>query len=361
MAALLLGVLAGPAFGQIDAQVAALEQAGWKAIATGQPESAATAFRDAIGRNPRNPRLHLGAAVAAYVQRRDEEARSALDRALALDPKMREARELLGQVLYRGGDLNGAILVFDGLVGERDAPGAAGTTALAETLDRWRREADLRDRMHLTVGSGFTVAFEGPDDAELAARALASIELAAARIGALLSHYPIRPIPVVLYTNEQFRDVTRAPAWAGGAFDGTVRIPMRGALANAAELDRVLAHEYVHALVLDLAKSAVPAWLNEGLAVALERPDPPRPLADAAGKRVPLRALRASFGRFTGGQAARAYATSGAAVQRMLDDVGGFAVMLLLRDLGEGVDFDAAFTHRMQRSIADFEASLDPR
>ena len=111
--------------------------------------------------------------------------------------------------------------------------------------------------------------------------------------GAALSHYPTAPIAVVLYTNEQFRDITRAPPWAGGAFDGIIRIPMRGALADAAEFDRVLAHEYTHALVYDLARSGVPTWLHEGLAVALERDVPPTPPPAV----MSLGALGQSFGR----------------------------------------------------------------
>jgi hypothetical protein len=54
--------------------------------------------------------------------------------------------------------------------------------------------------------------------------------------------------------------------------------------------------------------------------------------------------------------------TSGAgpsrAVQRLLDEAGGFAIISLLHDVGEGADFETAFAYHMQRSLADFEASL---
>ena len=46
------------------------------------------------------------------------------------------------------------------------------------------------------------------------------------------------------------------------------------------------------------------------------------------------------------------------AAKRLLDEAGGAAIANLLRDLGEGVEFEAAFLHRIQRSLADFEASL---
>jgi tetratricopeptide (TPR) repeat protein len=353
MAMLLICLLGTPALAQIDPYTALREQAGWKALDAGQPESAANAFREALTSDPKNPRLHLGVATAAYALRRDIEARAALELALALNPKLHEARALLGRVLYRSGDLNGAIVAFEAL--EREG---ALSASLTDTFNRWRREAELRDRMSVAFGTGFTVAFEGPEDEALAQRALASIERASARIGAVLSYYPTAPIGVVLYTNEQFRDITRSPSWAGGAFDGTIRIPMRGALANVTELDRVLAHEYTHALVHDLAKTAVPTWLNEGLAAALEREEAKQAGSpNIAADSVPLGTLRTSFGRLTGAEAERAYAASSIAVQRLLDEAGGFAITNLLRDIGDGVVFETAFTHRMQRSLSDFETS----
>ena len=94
------------------------------------------------------------------------------------------------------------------------------------------------------------------------------------RIGLLLGGtYPNEPVPVVLYTGEQFRDITRSPSWAAGAYDGIIRVPMRGALDNPTELDRVLSHEFAHALIRNLAPRGVPTWLNEGLATALETGD----------------------------------------------------------------------------------------
>src|SRR2546428_161582 len=253
-------LVAAPARAQIDPRGALLERTGWDAITAGQGAAAAKAFREAFAADPKNARLHLGAGLAATLERRDEDAKDEFERALVLDPKLTRARALLGEVLYRLGDLSEAIRTYETLTA--DSPEDRDAQA---TLERWRREADLHDRMQRAIGSHFTVSFEGPAEAELAAQALESLDRAYWRIGPLLGVYPSDPIPVVLYTSEQFRDITRSPSWAAGAYDGTIRVPMRGALDKSTELDRVLAHEFTHALIRTLASRNVPMWLNEGL------------------------------------------------------------------------------------------------
>ncbi|MEO8681445.1 MAG: hypothetical protein ABI665_20525, partial [Vicinamibacterales bacterium] len=180
------------------------------------------------------------------------------------------------------------------------------------------------------------------------------------RVCDVFGTFPVDSIRVVLYSSEQFRDVTRSPQWAAGAYDGTIRVPMRGALDNQKELDRVLAHEFVHALIRTMATRGVPTWLNEGLASALE--------SDSLGwaearvrqaRAVPtLGDLQTTFGRLNGDQAQVAYAASAIAAERLLEEAGGAAIANLLRDLGEGSEFEAAFLHRIQKSFADFQATL---
>lgn len=349
-------LLAAPALAaaQIDPRAALLADAGWEALAAGRAGQAAAAFREALGADPRNARLHLGAGLAAVLERRDADARAEFEAALAIDPKLAEARAQLGLVQHRLGDVTAAIRTYEELVAA--APDDADAAA---TLDRWRREQALNDSMRDAIGSHFTVSFDGPAEAALADEALQSLDRAYWRIGQELGTYPNEPIHVVLYTAEQFRDITRSPSWAAGAYDGTIRVPMRGALDDPAELDRVLAHEFTHALIRTLADRGVPTWLNEGIAAALESGDMgwSDRYAEAA-RRVSLRALQSGFGRFTGPQASLAYAASARAARRLLDEAGGFAVANLLRDLGAGVPFERAFAYRIQRSFAEFELEL---
>jgi tetratricopeptide (TPR) repeat protein len=337
---------------QVDPRTALIERDAWDALNAGRGRAAAEGFREALAADPKNARLHLGAGMAASLERRDTDARDEFERAIALDPKLTQARARLGQIQYRLGDPGLAIRTYETLLAmtpdDRDA---------RATLERWQRETELHDRMRQAIGSHFTVSFEGPAEAALATEALEVLDRAYWRIGQLLGTYPSEPIAVVLYTGEQFRDITRSPTWAAGAYDGTIRVPMRGALDKREELDRVLSHEFTHALIRTLASRGVPTWLNEGLATALETGNLEwAEKQSAAQAPVPLRALQAGFGRFTGAQAQLAYATSALAARRLLDEAGGFAIANLLRDLGEGVEFEAAFLHRIQRPFSEFQA-----
>jgi hypothetical protein len=122
----------------------------------------------------------------------------------------------------------------------------------------------------------------------------------------------------------------------------------------------VLAHEFTHALVRGLAPRGLPTWLNEGLASALESGSTAwaEDRLDKSDKTMPLSELTTSFGRFSGEQAELAYAESAIVVQRILNEAGGYAVVQMLRDIGEGIDLSDAFLKRIQRPLADFISSI---
>jgi tetratricopeptide (TPR) repeat protein len=355
LAVAIIVLIASTAGAQTSPKAALLEQAGWAALEARDLPAAAEAFRQAIALDAKNARLRLGAGMTAFLQRRDADAKEALEYALTLNPEYSRARAQLAHVLRRTGDLLGAIRAYDRVVAEVPDDAEA-----RETLERWRREFDLHERMRNEVGDHFVVSFEGPEDAALATQALEALERAYWRVCDLLAVFPTAPIPVILYSNEQFRDITRSPPWAAGVYDGRIRVPVRGADDSPKELERVLGHEFVHALIRTVAEHNVPVWLNEGLATALED-DGVAWARDqlSKAKEVPsLRALQTSFSRMAGAQAQNAYAISALAAQRLLDEAGGTAVANLLRDIGAGIDFEKAFEHRMLRSFADFQAAL---
>jgi tetratricopeptide (TPR) repeat protein len=239
-------------------------RAGWDAIREGRHEDAAAAFAKAVDAEPRDPSLHFGAGVSAFLLGQPTTARLSLERALALAPSMTAASLLLGDILYRGSDIDGALRVY-----EAAAAHAAGNAELTQRLVKLQEEAAAHRGYFASHGAHFTVLFEGPADEALAARAVDVLETAYWRVATALALYPEGQITVILYTQEQFRDITRSPEWAVGVYDGRIRIPVRGTL-DSRELERVLTHEFTHALVRSVVPGGIPTWLHEGLAVAFE-------------------------------------------------------------------------------------------
>src|SRR5262249_52993449 len=157
---------------------------------------------------------------------------------------------------------------------------------------------------------------------------------------------------------EQFRDITRAPAWSRGRYDGRIRIPVAGAQEKPELFERVLTHELVHAVVAGIAPRGVPTWLNEGLAQLLDGTDPQqaRQRLKAMGRSIPLTDLEGSFERLTPAGARIAYDESLLAVC-VIADRPGFLWTRLLHRLGDGQPFETA-ARNFGLSYSDLEASF---
>jgi tetratricopeptide (TPR) repeat protein len=311
-------------------------RAGWEAIQTGDGERAASAFRRALASNPRDARSLAGAGIAAHLLGRDDDAISSLKRALDVQPDYVYAAFVLGQVAYEHGDLDLAISSFEKVV--KLSP---GNREIYNQLQQWKKESALHAGFNERQDARFKILFEGPEQRAVADRVAATLEAAYLRVGKTLNAYPPETITAILYTREQFRDITRSPGWAGGAYDGRIRIPVRGALNSAAELDRIVTHEYVHAAIQSLAPRGVPTWLNEGLASYLE-PGQAAWLTRGlrtAPRLIPLSQLEEGFGRFDGNEALLAYAESVVAAKVLVERLGpNFPVFLQYVGNGTSVE-----------------------
>jgi tetratricopeptide (TPR) repeat protein len=332
-------------------------QSGWTALREGRHQDAAAAFATAIDAEPRDPSLHLGAGLAAFLLGQPTAAQHALERALALAPGLTPASLLLADILYRGSDIERALRVYEEAL--RHAPADATLEARVEKL---RREAALHSGYFASHGARFTVLFEGPADEALASRALEVLEAAYWRASTALAIYPEQSITVILYTQEQFRDITRSPQWAAGAYDGRIRVPVGGTAADSRELERVLIHEFTHALVQAVAPRGVPVWLHEGLAVAFEPSGSEWADAQLARSpaRLPLARLAGSFAPLSTEEARLAYAQSAGLVAALFERGGAAAVGAVLRDIARGDAFAVAFERHCFMTYDDFVASLDP-
>ena len=332
---------------------------GFQALKSGDAAGADAIFREGLTRRPGDPQLLFGAGIAANLLGREQEAISFLKQALQIEPRLSPAAAFLGELLYRQGELDLAIKTY-----ERALPGAPSSVAAAmrDRLSAWREEASLPQNHEAIKDDRFTIGFDGPVQQRLADRAVSVLGASFFRIAKVLGAYPSAPINVVLYSEKQFHDITGAPEWAAGGFDGQIRIPVRGAAQNPAEFDRVLTHELTHAMLKHIVSRKVPAWLNEGLAMYFEGRDAAlseRRLA-AARLFVPLAALQTSFLRLNTAQAVVAYEESAFAARALIDRIGPSGLGQLLQDLDAGQTMDQAI-ERFGITFAEWESDLQQR
>jgi hypothetical protein len=186
------------------------------------------------------------------------------------------------------------------------------------------------------------------------------LEEAYGEIGKALSFYPDREIAVILYSDQQFRDVTNAPAWSGALYDGKIRIPIGGIDRETPALRALLFHEYSHAVVRAITPR-VPAWLNEGLAQHFEgrtpdsRADEMLRQVQNAGRLPSLRDLEGSFLGLSGAEAGYAYLISLSAVSHLIGQYGMYRIKTVLEELGTGSDTGQALQSALLLSYDDFE------
>lgn len=135
-------------------------------------------------------------------------------------------------------------------------------------------------------------------------------------------------IEVVLYGAEGFDRVTGLGDWAGGVFDGTIRVPVKelDSAASVARLTAVLRHETAHAFTRSIGGTEVPAWLGEGVAQWLE--DPARRAFDVRMARGRLAASGAELFPLADLTGTIASWTDRARIRRAYDQSLGFTAFL---------------------------------
>jgi tetratricopeptide (TPR) repeat protein len=336
----------------------ALARTGTAALESQRFGDALDAFTKAAALQPGDASLCFGAGVAAFMLGQNDVAQTRFECALALNPKYLPAAMWLGDLHYRAGRLHEAIAIYE--TARQRSPGAR---ELQEPLANWRKEHALQSRFREVRTEHFTALFEVATDEPFAREVVDRLEAAYRRVGSALGVYPSQPIVVVLYTREQFGDITRLAAWSVAAYDGRIRVPLGGALREREELDRVLSHEFVHAVVAMVGGRTVPAWVNEGLATMLEPAGPEdgdrtlaRLAAQSPDERPGLSTLHRSFVGLSRRDAELAYASAARAMQRLIEQRGAPAVVALLEDLGRGATFASAFQQRIAMRYEDFAA-----
>jgi tetratricopeptide (TPR) repeat protein len=334
---------------------AQLVRSGMDKMKTGDYQSARDAFDQAVRYNDAGFEGHLGLGTAYFQLREDSSAERELNKAIGLNSNSFEAYAVLGELYYRKDDLVTAASYWEKAVALNPS-----AVALRTRLERIKREQGTEKDFNRDVTSHFLIKYEGNAKIEAGRIVLRILEDAYGVVGRGLSYYPSQEIQVILYSNQQFQEVTDAPGWSGGLYDGKIRIPIGGIEQETPGLRRILYHEYTHAVVRTITPRC-PTWLNEGLAQYFEgREISAQQMAmlkrvAQLGKLPPLSNLEGSFMGLNSGQAVYAYLFSLSAVRYMADSYGVYRIKSVLEELGKGANTGDAISSGIMRSYDEFE------
>ena len=204
-------------------------------------------------------------ALAAYHDRRLEEALAWAKEAVAKEPEHTDAHVLLGELYYLKQELGKAQESW-----ERALKLAPSRPDVRERLNRLKKESVLENSLARSDTYPFVVRFsreEGTVDVGGLRQLLRDTHR---QVGQQFQYFPDHAITVILYPESDFEQVKGVSHQIGGLYDGKIRLPLNPDDIMGDQLQRVLWHEYTHAVVHDLSKGICPLWLNEGIATLQE-------------------------------------------------------------------------------------------
>jgi tetratricopeptide (TPR) repeat protein len=229
-------------------------------------------------------------------------------------------------------------------------------------LDKALRDKAEEEGYKENESAHFQLKYNGNAEPALAREVLHVLEAHYTRIESELNYTPPEPIGVVLYTQEGFADITRAPGWVGALNDGRIRVPVQGLTGVDPELSRVLKHELTHSFIQQKTHGHAPTWIQEGVAQWMEGK---RSEENAAvlmqvydsGQAAPLGRLEGSWMGLSGDVARYAYAWALANIEYIVDTQGMGDVERILDRIAAGGSTEDALKDILHDDYGDLMRS----
>jgi tetratricopeptide (TPR) repeat protein len=338
----------------VDKAAAAHYVAAQFLASKGDTSTAIDHYREALSFEPDSVPLLLNLAVLYLRQSQFTSALDPLERAQRISPDSADVAKLMGWAYYGSNKMDQAVAEWkrsEKLHPDADVEHALQKAERDKTEEESYREGET---------AHFALKYNGSATPDLAHGILHVLEDDFRDLESQLDFTPPEPIGVILYTEQSFADITRAPSWAGAINDGRIRIPVQGLTSVTPDLARVLKHELTHSFIGQKSHNRAPTWLQEGTAQYMEG----RRSAESAGGLlnaasqggVPtLASLEGSWLNLSGSSASIAYAWSLAAVESIIQTGGVGDISRLLDSIATAPSTEAALRDSLHTDYADLQ------
>jgi tetratricopeptide (TPR) repeat protein len=251
------------------------QQAGMKAaighhaaamfeLAQGDMEHSLADDRQALSFAPEDPVVLMN--VAYLHLRRSEYTKSLeyLELARRTAPDNPDVPKLAGWSYYGLNKMDQAVAEWKRSLALRP------DTEVQAAMEKALRDKQAEENYKENESTHFNLKYSGASAPGLARDVLRTLEMHFSAIESELNFTPTDSIGVVLYTQQAFADITKAPGWVGALNDGRIRVPVQGLTSMSPELSRVLKHELTHSFIQQKTRGHAPTWIQEGLAQWME-------------------------------------------------------------------------------------------
>jgi tetratricopeptide (TPR) repeat protein len=321
-------------------------------LGKGDTDSAIDQYRQALVLDPQNSGLLLNLAVLYLRQSQFTEALDPLERARRVAPDSADVAKLTGWAYYGANKIPQAIEEWKRA--ERLRP----DSEVEQALQKAERDKAEEESYREGETAHFDLKYNGEATPDLARGILRALEDDFRDLESQLDYTPPEQIGVILYTEQAFADITRAPGWVGALNDGRLRVPVQGLRDVTPELARVLKHELTHSFVGQKSHGRAPTWLQEGAAQWMEgrrSSSVAAALVDAVsqGAAPAFPSLDGSWMGLSANSAAFAYAWSLAVVESIIDAGGVSDLSRLLDRVATSASTESALQETLHMNYAD--------
>jgi tetratricopeptide (TPR) repeat protein len=320
----------------------------------GDTDAAINQYHQALVFAPDNIGLLLNLAVLYLRESQFKSALDPLEHARQVAPDSADVAKLTGWAYYGANKMDQAIEAW------KRAEKLHPDPEVENALEKAERDKSEEESYREGETAHFDLKYYGSADPELAKEILRALEDDFRDLESQLDYTPPDQIAVILYTEQAFGDITRAPGWVGALNDGRLRIPVQGLTEVTPELAHVLKHELTHSFVGQKSHGRAPTWLQEGIAQWMEGR---RSSSSAAGLvamadqgSIPsLATMEGSWMGLSGNSAAFAYAWSLAVVESIIDQGGVSDVSRLIEHIATASSTPEALQETLRMNYADLQ------
>ena len=327
-------------------------------VSKGDTDAAIDHYRQALSLAPDNLGLLLNLSALYLRESQFTTALEPLEHARHLTPDSSpgaaDIAKLTGWAYYGANKMDRA--VEEWTRAERLHP----DPEVEHALEKAERDKSEEESYREGETAHFALKYNGSATPDLAQGILHVLEDDFPDLESQLDYTPPEQIGVILYTEQSFADITRAPSWAGAINDGRIRIPVQGLTSVTLELAHVLKHELTHSFIGQKSHGHAPTWLQEGVAQYMEgrrsSTSAGTLLDDASRGAVPtLEMLEGSWMALPGDSAAMAYAWSLATVEAIIQSGGVGDISRLLDRIAAVPSTEEALRDTLHENYADLQ------